>query len=88
MAVKKRGAHWHYDFSINKRRYRGPLPGATTKQQATKAEAQVRLSVQEGRYGQHEKASTFSAFVSEVYLPWSKLNKRSARNDVGYCRVL
>ncbi|MBX7223715.1 MAG: site-specific integrase [Blastocatellia bacterium] len=88
MAVKKRGAHWHYDFSINKRRYRGPLPGATTKQQAAKMEAQVRLSVHEGRYGQPEKATTFSAFVSEVYLPWSKLNKRSARNDVGYCRVL
>lgn len=62
MSVYKRGTHWHYDFSINKRRYRGPLPSAKTKQQATKAEAEVRLSVFEGRYGQAEKNNRFCHF--------------------------
>ena len=87
MSVRKRGGRWHYDFMIKTRRYRGVIPEARTKAQAERAETQIRQDAYEKKY-EKVAAPSFESFVKEEYLPWSKLNKRSWRSDVGHVDVL
>jgi integrase len=87
MAVRKRGGRWHYDFMIKTKRYRGVIPEARTKAQAERAETQIRQDAYEDKY-EKAAAPSFESFVKEEYLPWSKLNKRSWRSDVGHVEVL
>lgn len=82
MTVKKRGGHWHYDFSVKGRRYREAIPLATNKAEALDAEASARSDVFKGTYGRQEMGNQlFSEFVDQHYLPWAKTNKRTWRND-------
>ena len=78
---KRRVARWYYDFTIEGRRYKGPIPGARNRKEADKVELQKRLEVYEGRYGKELGTEDFAKFVNEVYLPASKTNKRSWRHD-------
>lgn len=78
---KRRVARWYYDFTIEGRRYKGPIPGARNRKEAEKVELQKRLEVYEGRYGKELGTEDFAKFVNEVYLPASKTNKRSWRHD-------
>lgn len=87
MAVRKRGGRWHYDFMIKTKRFRGVIPEARTKAQAERAETQIRQDVYDGKY-EKAAAPSFESFVKEVYLPWSKLNKRSWRSDIEHTEVL
>lgn len=86
--VRKRGNHWHYDFQVKGTRYRGAIPEARTKHQAQQAEAAIRLSVFEGRYGGETAKADFCEFVETCYLPWAEKNKRSVRDDRLHCRTL
>ena len=78
---KRRVARWYYDFTIEGRRYKGPIPGARNRKEAEKVELQKRLEVYEGRYGKELGTEDFAKFVNEVYLPASRTNKRSWRHD-------
>ncbi len=78
---KRRVARWCYDFTIEGRRYKGPIPCARNRKEAEKVELQKRLEVYEGRYGKELGTEDFAKFVNEVYLPASKTNKRSWRHD-------
>src|SRR5712692_7201869 len=69
---KRRVARWYYDFTIEGRRYKGPIPGARNRKEAEKVELQKRLDVYEGRYGKELGTEDFTKFVNEVYLPASK----------------
>jgi len=82
MSVFKRGNKWQYDFWINRKRYRGPIPEARVKAQAERAETTIRDQVYDGKYGQVVKAETLRDFVNNTFLPWSKANKRTWREDV------
>ena len=55
------------------------VPGARTQAQAERAENQIREAIYERRYDPGKKL--FSEFVDETFLPWSKANKRSYRED-------
>ncbi len=55
------------------------VPGARTQAQAERAESQVREAIYERRYDPGKKL--FSEFVDETFVPWSKANKRSYRED-------
>ena len=72
---------FYYDFWVEGRRYRGSIPEARTKAQAERAETKIRDSVYEGKYGKTVEAPTLSKFVTETYLPHSKMHKRSSQHD-------
>ncbi len=78
---KRKVARWYYDFTIEGRRYKGPIAGARNRKEAEKVELQKRLEVYEGTYGEKLGTEDFAKFVSEVYLPASKTNKRSWQHD-------
>ena len=86
--VRKRGTRWYYDLMIHSVRYRGALPEARTKKQAEKAEAKIRLEIYEGKFGTEAGSTRMIDFINEIYLPWSRANKRSCRDDELNCRVL
>jgi integrase len=85
---KRRVARWYYDFTIEGRRYKGPISGARNRKEAEKVELQKRLDVYEGRYGKALGTEDFEKFVKDVYLPASKTNKRSWRHDEYRARTL
>jgi len=85
MPVHKRGNRWHYAFAIRGVRYRGAIPEVRTK---FEAETKVRNSIYEGRYGRPTGEHDFLKFVEEVYLPWSKENKRSWYDDELFANVI
>lgn len=87
MTVRRRGAHWHYDFQIEGVRYRNAIPDAKTKSDATIAEIKERARILEGRYEKRKKAPTLKEFWKE-YLIWAKENKRSWRDDEKRSKVL
>jgi integrase len=86
--VRKQGSRWHYDFMIRRIRYRGSVPEARTKQEALVAEAQKRREVFEGNYGRPRGEGSFDHYAVTVFLPWSKLNKRSWQTDAFHVTVL
>src|SRR5215475_3125916 len=73
---------------VRRVRYRGAISEARTKWQAEKAEAKIRLEVYEKRYGRSSEGQLLSQFVEKVYLPWSKANKRSSRDDKLHSKVI
>lgn len=82
MSVKKRGKRWYFDFKVAGVRYREAIPGARTKWQAEQAETAARDDVFEGRLGVRQLGKQLlSEFVAETFVPWSKANKRTWRND-------
>lgn len=81
MAVRKRGGVWYYDFMINYVRYKKAVPEARTKAQAEQAESQARLEVFQGKYGRPMGDSIFIEFAEKVWLPWSRENKLSYKDD-------
>lgn len=80
--VYKRGRRWHYAFRVDGKRYRRAIPEARTKWQAEQAETKARDDVFAGRYGAEQKSTTLREFVEKVFLPWSRKEKKSWRNDV------
>lgn len=47
MTTRKRGARYHYDFMIRRKRYRGALPEARTKAEAQQAESKIKNKIYE-----------------------------------------
>src|SRR5262249_41752488 len=82
MSVYKRGGRWHYTKTIDGVRYRGALKTARNKAQAEQAEAKIVFQIHQGEHSPRRSNRTLKDFVDKVYLPWSKTNKRSYRNDV------
>ena len=83
MSVYKRGSKWCFDFWIDGKRYRGAIPEARVKAQAERAENAIRDQVYEGRYGKKKAAAPLLRdFVTNTFLPWSRANKRTWREDV------
>lgn len=88
MSVHKRGSRWCYYIKIKGIRYRGTIPEARTKYQAQQAETRIRNELFEGKYGMFQSVKTFRGFVEKEFLPWSKENKRSWRNDFSRIKPL
>src|SRR5690348_9457073 len=83
--VRKMGKRWYYDFMIRTVRYRGVISEAQNKWQAEKAESKIRNEIYEGKYGKATGEILFSDFVEKSYVPWTKANKRSWKDDL--CRL-
>ena len=86
MPVENRGTkknpRWRYAFTIRGVRYRAAVPEARTKFEAEQAEIEAKKAVFEGRYGRPTGERELVDFVEKAYLPWSRENKRTWRNDV------
>jgi integrase len=92
MPVENRGTdrnpRWRYAFTIRGVRYRAAVPEARTKFEALQAELEAKKAVFEGRYGRPTGGHDFIKFIDEVYLPWSKANKRSWYDDELFTNLL
>lgn len=88
MSVIKRGDKWHYAFCIRGVRYRKAIPEARTKFEAERAEVEAKRDVYEGRYGKATGEGSFIEFVEQVFLPWSRANKRSWYDDQLWARAV
>jgi hypothetical protein len=70
---------WWIEFSLRGNYVHESIPGARTQAQAERAESKRREEIYEGKYDPGKKL--FSEFVDETFLPWSRANKRSHRED-------
>ncbi len=70
---------WWIEFSLRGEYVHQSVPGARTQAQAERAQSQIREAIYERRYDPGKKL--FSEFVDETFLPWSRANKRSYRED-------
>ena len=70
---------WWIEFSLRGEYVHQSIPGARTQAQAQRAENQLREAIYDRKYDPGKKL--FSEFVDENYLPWSRANKRSHRED-------
>ena len=73
-----------YDFRdrVTKTRHRKIVPLARTKWDAEQAEIKAKQELFDKRHGFEEKGTDLlSDFLDQVYLPWSKTNKKSWRDD-------
>ena len=88
MPVYMRKKRWYVDITIKGRRYRESIPEAVTLKHAKQAEAKLRTAIFEGKYSKLKSRMMFDKYVTEVYLPWSKNNKRSYPNDVTTAKMV
>jgi integrase len=90
MTIRKRGSNYYYDFTLRGYpRMRGVIPEARTKWEAEQAEIKLKREMLENRYDlRRTSTERLSDFIDEVFLPWSKLNKRSWRDDVYIANTL
>lgn len=73
-----------YDFRdrVSRKRIRKIVPLARTKWQAEQAEKKAKEDLFNERYGLEETGTDkIGDFLREIYMPWSKANKRSWIND-------
>jgi hypothetical protein len=80
--------HWHYDFTVNKHRYRNTTETAD-KHKARDIEAKERSRILEGKHGiRRQPDITFRAFA-EIYLrDHADLHKKTADRDREILRTL
>jgi hypothetical protein len=80
--VYKRNKVWYYRFCIRGPRYGQAVPEARTKWQAEQAEAKAKQEAFEGKYCPKQSNTTLRDFIEKEFIPWSKREKKSWRNDV------
>src|ERR1051326_7246567 len=89
MSVYKRRGSWFCDITIDGRRAQRVLKKARTRAQAIKAAAVIEQQIFENKYRLEKRAEVrFEDFVTERFLPYSKLHKKSYGDDVKHCEVL
>jgi integrase len=85
--VSGRGVY-HYQFQSRGVTYCGTLPNATTDAEARAQEADEKAKVRLGLRPEQIIDDSFSRFVDDVYLKYSKENKESHAHDEFRCKVL
>src|SRR5688572_16976712 len=79
---------WHYDFRVNRRRYRASTE-SVDKQRAKDIEASERKRILEGRHGiRRQPDISFKQFAETYLTDYSEPNKRSAGRDREIVKVL
>ena len=78
---------WYYKFTIRGVTYKRSISEARIQSQAEQVERQARQDVFEGTYGKQAGTESFSKFVREIFLPWSREHKRSYYDDELFAEV-
>lgn len=79
---------FRYDFSINKRRYRGAIKEARTLEQGRLAAKKIWDRIFNKKYDLDISETPFTRFYRERFLPFSKLHKKSHYDDIRIGEVL
>ena len=80
--------HWHYDFQVNRARYRNTTETAD-KHQARDIEARERARILEGRHGiRRQPDITFRQFAETYMRDHAEVHKRSAERDRYTLKIL
>jgi integrase len=73
---------YYFRDRVSNTRYRKIVPLARTKWDALQAEIKAKQEIFDKRFGEKEKGKDqLSDFLDQIYLPWSKANKKSWRDD-------
>ncbi len=90
MKVRKRKdtGKWVVDFRNNGERVQLTLPNVQTEREAEQAAAAIMTDMFRQTYGFDQRSTSFAEFVAEVFLPYSKANKKSHRCDKIACKTL
>ncbi len=84
---KKKRDRWYYKFTIRGVTYKRAIPEARNQRQAEQVERQARQAVFEGTYGRQAGTESFTKFVHEIFLPWTREHKRSHYHDARFAEV-
>lgn len=88
MSVYKKNDKWYYNFMIDGVRYHKAIKGCSSHKDALKAESVVKSELMRGHYELVEISNnTTLKQATEIYLEYSKANKRSHKLDDNYCKV-
>ncbi len=88
MSIYKKNEKWYYNFMIDGVRYHKAIKGCSSHKDAIKAENIVKSELMRGRYELVESTTnTTLAQAIELYLEYSKANKKSYKLDENYCKV-
>lgn len=85
---KIRLGSYYFKFTIDGLTYKETVKTARTKKQAEEAEREAVRAVHEGSYGVANKKQLFSAFVTEVYLPWAGQHHKNIEHDRLHANML
>lgn len=72
---------WVVEFNLRGHRVKEAVPEARTKKQAEQVEIQIRQAIFDRKYNRASAVTRFSDFVEGVFLPWTRENKRSWKDD-------
>jgi len=73
---------YYFRDRVTKQRYRKIVPLARTKWDAEQAQIKAKQEIFDKRHGLDEKGTDLlSEFLDQIYIPWSKTNKKSWRDD-------
>ena len=83
----KRGDRFYFNFTESGKRIRDVIRKATTEEEAKTEVMRRKLAIREGRDGAPDKSIPLDEFLDTVYLPWSKLHKRTYYLDTRYAEL-
>lgn len=72
---------WVVEFNLRGHRIKEAIPEAQTKKQAEQVETQIRQAIFDRKYNKASAVTRFSDFVNNVFLPWTRENNRSYKDD-------
>ncbi len=72
---------WVVEFNLRGHRVKEAIPEAQTKKQAEQVETQIRQAIFDRKYNRASAVTRFSDFVDSVFVPWTRENKRSYKDD-------
>lgn len=88
MSVYKKNEKWYYNFMIDGVRYHKAIKGCTNYKDALKAESVVKSELMRGHYELVDTTeNTTLNQAIDLYLEYSKANKKSYKLDDNYCKV-
>ena len=88
MSVYKKNEKWYYNFMIDGIRYHKAIKGCTNYKDALKAESVVKSELMRGKFELVDNTeNTTLKQAIDLYLEYSKANKRSHKLDDNYCKV-
>ena len=88
MSVYNKNGKWYYYFMLDGIRYHKAIKGCCSYKDAQKAENVVRTEIMKGHYGLVDNTeNTTLQQAIDMYLEYSKANKRSYKLDENYCKI-
>jgi integrase len=83
----KRGDRFYFQFTEAGKRVRDVIRNASTPEEADTEVMRRRLAIREGRDGQPDKSMLFDELLDTIFLPWSKMRKRTYYLDTRFAEV-